>query len=254
MSIIHSSNKPCYVYDPSAGSNFESGATGGSALGTSIATVGGLGSTANMAYREHTVDANGNHEYKQVWDKRVMLTAGMTVVAGAASGAAALSQVAGPGGAIAAAGLGLLTQSAKGYFDRADSQKCKAALRDISDALMTEIVLTQEFDLDPDLMVVLNVLEYSTGQQKKKGRKGLANLSVVGQPLKVMWNLGAGAIKLAKHTKGLTREQNAQAIVEIAKKPTGKAGEFARAIIQSIVAKNYEDILASAVSNAMKTG
>ncbi len=245
---ISSINQPGYQYNKDAGNPFESGMTGGAALGTFISTAGGLGASRDVFVRQHVVNADGSHTYEQTYDGRAMTTSALTLLAGAASGAAALSQVAGPGGAVAAAGLGVLANMAMGGFAVQDSRRCAAKLK-VIEGKLGKMAYT-----DPDLVVVSEVVDYCLGQQSTKNAKGWLNASGVGQPVKTLYGVGRGAYKLAKGTKGLARAEHARLIVEIAQKPTGQAPALARELIQALVAKSYDDIMADAVANAMKTG
>lgn len=254
-SPIASINQPAFEYNKDAGNQFESSFTGGAALSGFIATAGGLGSGSGVFMRQPIVNADGSHGgYKQTYDGRAATTAALTIMAGAASGAAALSQVAGPGGAVAAAGLGVMANMAGGGFAIQDSSRCTAKLLAIQEKLGSNLARKMSTDKDPDLRMVAEVVEYCLGQQKKKYVKGLANLSAVGQPIKTLWNTGVGAYKLYNKTKGLDRAQYSRKIVEIAQKPSGEAASLARDLIQALVAKSYDDIMSDAVASAMKSG
>jgi hypothetical protein len=253
-SPIASINQPAYQYNKDAGNSFESGMTGGAALGGFIATAGGLGASGGVFIRQHKVNADGSHSYEQSYDGRAMTTSALTIMAGAASGAAALSQVAGPGGAVAAAGLGVLANMAVGGFAIQDSRRCTARLTVIQDRLGANLGLRMRTEADPDLRVVAEVVQYCLDQQNKKYFKGIANATGVGQPIKTLWNTGVGAAKLIKGTKGLDRAQYSRKIVEIAQKPSGEAASLARELIAALVAKSYDDIMSDAVANAMKSG
>lgn len=248
MPQIASINQPGYQYNPNAGNAFESHMTGGAALGSFIATAGGLGASSGVFVRQHVVNADGSHSYQQTYDGRAMTTSALTIMAGAASGAAALSQVAGPGGAVAAASLGVIANMASGGFAMQDSCRCVSALKEIQKKLGARA------SGDPDVAIVADVVEYCLGQQSKKFYKGLANLVAVGQPIKTLWNTGVGATKLVKGTKGLARAEYSRKIVEISQKSAGAAPPLARELIQALVAKSYDDIMSDAVANAMKSG
>lgn len=253
-SPIASKNLPGFQYDKDAGNQFESSFTGGAALGTSIATVFGLGGANGVFVRRRVDNADGSVGSKQSYDGRAATTSALTIMAGAASGAAALSQVAGPGGAVAAAGLGVMANMAVGGFAMQDSSRCTASLLQIQEKLGAGLAGNTAPNMDPDLRMVAEVVEYCLAQQKKKYFKGMANATGAGQPIKTLWNTGVGAYKLYKGTKGLDRAEYSRKIVEIAQKPSGQAPLLARALIQALVAKSYDDIMSDAVATAMKSG
>jgi hypothetical protein len=248
MSQMTGQDIPGWVWDPNAGSHLESGMAGGSAMAGWVGTLGGLSNTGGLL--NVTYDENGN-PIRSI-DKRVAATTAITVCAGAANGAAALSQIAGPGGAIAGTALGMITTAVSGGFAAYDAQKAIAQLKLIHDEVWA--AQTSLKGGDNDLYEVSDILGYCIGKQGVKRNKGIANASLVGQPLGGLYKSGKAIDKYIKGTKGQGRTQAAKGLLAIAKKNTGPAAGFARRVIETIAAKNFENILTDAIADAMKSG
>jgi hypothetical protein len=242
-------NLPGWQYDPSAGSTGEARMTGGAAVATFIATAGGLGSTSGLL----TVTPDGQGGVRRGVDARVAATTGLTAMAAAASGAAAFSQIAGPGGAVAGTVLGMIGTAVNGGLAAYDAQGTKATLLEIQ---KYAIAATRTGEKGEDIDAVLEALDFCIHQQGVKFAKGVANTSIVGQPLLIGYKTGRALQKWADGTKGVARDSISRQLVEISKKPDGTASApgLARRIIAAVVAKNYDSIMQDAVSNAMKTG
>lgn len=235
-------NEPSWIYNSAAGSTAESQMTGASGTAAFLATAGGLANTTGLL--------QVNDGVRSV-DRRLAVTTSLGVCAAAASGAALFSQVAGPGGAIAAAGLGILGNMINGGLMRYDAQRSMAALKQIDKELEGIPASPGE---QSDLEIVRGTVQYCIGKQQGKVNKGVANMLVVGQPMVPIYKTGKAAYKFYQGTKGANRADHSRKLVAIARKDAGKASEYARRVIEVLVAKNFDDVLTDAVSNAMKSG
>jgi hypothetical protein len=235
-------NEASWIYNPAAGSTAESQMTGGAGTAAYLATGAGLSNTTGLLQINDGVRGV---------DRRLAVTTSLGVCAAAASGAALFSQVAGPGGAIAAAGLGILGNSINGGLMSYDAQRSMAALKQIDKEL--EGIPKSPGELT-DLETVREVVHYCIGKQSGKRIKGAANMLMVGQPLVPVYKTGKAMLKFYQGTKGVNRTEHSRKLVEIARKDVGKASEYARRVVEVLVAKNFDDVLTDAVANAMKSG
>lgn len=237
-------NLPGNIYDPGAGSVGESRMTGGAQFATWFSNFGGLAGVSDLV----VVDADGRRQI----NGRVAVTTGLTVMAAAASGASAFSQLAGPGGAVAGSVLGLLSTAATGGFAAFDAQSTRAALLQIQEKAVAAKKMGEKGDID----AVLEALEFCLKQQRRKFYKGVGNATMAGQPIVALYRTGRAIQKTVNGTKGVGRADVSRQLVEISKKPssTDAAPGLARQIIAAVVAKNYDSIMQDAVSSAMRTG
>lgn len=238
------------------GKELDAGLSSGSGYAGKIANGYGFGGTTGLL--QNKVGEDG--AVSKTYNKRVAATTALTVMAAAASGAATLAPAAGPGGAVAGTAIGMLATAFQGGFAVADAQKGRAELlriqREIQGTMGVAAVLGAMAPAalsDPDMQVVAQTLEFCLGQESRKEAKGWANASVIGQPGLVAYKTGRALAKWGSNTKGVARETNSRQIVAVANKDT-KAGELARRVIAAVVAKNFDDIMANAVADAMKTG
>jgi len=238
------SNTVGTTYDPNAGSTGESQMTGGAAFATWGANFGGLSGTTGLL--QVTRDENG--VVTRGIDRRTLASTSLVACAAAASGAAAFSQVAGPGGAIAGTALGLLSTALTGGLAAYDAQTAIAKLKE----LQARIDAVQPWTAD--MAVVADSITYCLGKQAVRRNKGLANASIAGQPLNALWKTQRAVTKFAQGTKGVNRAYHARRLVEIAEKPKSEASDAARIVIGLVAAKDFKDILVTAVADSMKSG
>jgi hypothetical protein len=231
-------------YDNEAGSQIESSVQGAGGL-MAASSLFGTSSINGVLVNTQNEDGTFNREI----NGRAGAAATISVLAGAATGAAAFSQLAGPGGAVAGAAFNMIGTALTGGLAAYDSQKCMAELRRLDGMLDLPTLVWTE-----DLVTVAVAIEYCNRKQKVKFNKGLANASVAGQPLVAMYRGGKAAMKWFQGTKGKNREQISRDLVRIAQKNGGAASDIARQVIAAIAAQNFESFIVGSVANAMKSG
>lgn len=242
-------NLPSWQWDPNAGSTGEARVGGGAAVAGFISSVGALGNTADLL----VVTPDGEGGQHRSMNMRTAATTLLTVMAATASGAAAFSQIAGPGGAAAGTVLGLLGGAVNGGLQVSDAHSTKAKLEQLQTfALACKAAGEQGEDIDD----VIGVLVFCLGQQATRKWKGIANATMVGQPLLGAYKAMRGAWKWYSKTKGVDRELASKTLVDIARKGGGRgsAPAIARGIIATVVQRDYDSIIQGAVANAMKSG
>nr|WP_315213140.1 hypothetical protein [uncultured Duganella sp.] len=236
--------KPSWVYDPNQGSVGESQMGGGAAVGTWLATAGGLSGTTGLLTVEK--DAKGN--VVRSVDGRVATTTLLTAGAGVAAGMANFSQLAGPAGAVAGTVLGVVATAVTGGLKAYDASKTIAKLETIQTKLKG-----QPQPLSPDLLLVQDAITYCLAKQNVKFKKGVANAALVGQPVVPLVRAGKAVSKFVQGTKGVHRRNCAGSLVELSEKGSGVASALAKEIIVAIISMNYESIMTNALADAMKT-
>jgi hypothetical protein len=235
-----------WVYDPNAtGSAQQSGMQGGAGIGSWVSNVGGMGSTTGLL----KVTRNANGTVTRSIDRRVAATTLLNAGAAAASGAAAFSVAAGPGGAVAGAVLGAVGGAISGGLAAYDAQKTIASIGQLIERAQKPTTVIKP----ADRAELLEALNYCVRKSAVKRNKGIANATIVGQPATVLYKGAKAVYKFAKGTKGVNREKYAEYLVEKAKSKD-EAGNIAREAVRSIMDMNYDQIAKSAVADAMKSG
>jgi len=235
--------KGAWIYDPNQGSTGESQMTGGAAVGSWIATAGGMAGTAGLL----TVETDANGKVSRSVDGRVMATTLLSAGAGVAAGMANFSQLAGPAGAVAGTVLGVVSTAVTGGLKAYDANKTIAALKVImakAEGLPRPI--------NQDVVVVKEAIEYCLAKQGVKYHKGLANAALIGQPVVPVIRASKAVTKWVQGTKGVHRRNCARTLVTVAE-GSGPAAALAKEVIVAIVKMNYESIMTNALADAMKT-
>ena len=212
---------------------------------SSGSTVFGMNNTTGLVTGR--LDEHG--KFHQEVNGRNVLTTCLTGMAGAASGVAAFSQVAGPYGALAGAALGVIGAAINGGLAAYDTNKTIARLKEIK----AKIPSWSDGDATGDLVVVNQVIDFCLGKMGNKRFRAAATAAVVGQPLVPLYRTVRAGYKIATHTKGLQRATSARDLVEISKKQ-GRAGDLAREVIGALFARNFEQVMVDTVADAMKSG
>ncbi|KAB0486899.1 hypothetical protein SAMN04490202_0354 [Pseudomonas reinekei] len=232
------------IYDNEAGSQIESSVQGAGGL-MAASSLFGTSSINGVLVNTQNDDGTFNREI----NGRAGASAAISVLAGAATGAAAFTQLAGPGGAVAGAAFNMIGTALTGGLAAYDSQKCIAELRRLDGMLDVPNLHWTE-----DLVTVSMAIEYCIGKQQVKFNKGVSNATGVGQPLVAAYRGGKAVMKWIQGTKGKNRQQISKELVRIAQKNNGIAPEMARQVISAIAAQNFDSFIVDSVANAMKSG
>ena len=236
-----------WQYDPNAtGSAQESGMTGGGGVASWVSNFGAMGGTTGLL----NVEKDHQGKVTRSVNSRVAVTTLLGAGAAAASGAAAFSAAAGPGGAIAGAVLGTVSGAITGGLAAYDGQKAIAALTQVHDLLL--VVLRHEPG-NVEAAELEECVRYCLGKNAVKRNKGIANASIVGQPMTALYKAGKAIYKTAQGTKGVNRKKNAEQLLKLAKQ-NSPIGVQARKVVEIIIMKDYDRIASDAVADAMKSG
>lgn len=232
------------IYDNEAGSPTESLVQGTGGL-MAVSSLFGTSSINGVLVNTQNEDGTFTREF----NGRASAAATISVLAGAATGAAAFTQLAGPGGAVAGAAFNMIGAALTGGLAAYDSQKCIAELRRIE----ARIDAVPDPDWTEDLTTVWAVVGYCIGKQQVKFRKGVANATGVGQPAVAAYRGGKAMMKWVKGTKGKNRRQVSKDLMFVAQKNGGIAPQLAREVITAIAAQNFDSFLIDSLANAMKS-
>lgn len=142
-------------------------------------------------------------------------------------------------------GVGLVCNAISNGIDAYDTQKTVAALRKLSKEKLPR-VSGQERD---DLEFVIEL-----AWKKKNRHVGIAVGSAipVGSIGVSIYRGIRGAHKKRTGTKGVSRKQAADILLEYKNKP-GPAGDIAREIIVIVAGRNFEDLMKKSIANALKS-
>jgi hypothetical protein len=206
-------------------------------------TVFGMNNTTGLVNGRLAADGTFHQEV----NGRNVMTTCLTGMAGAASGVAAFSQIAGPYGAVAGAALGVIGQAINGGLAAFDTHRTIAALKNTRSKIPVWI------DEGSDMAVVGTVIDFCLGKMQTRFIKSAATAAVVGQPLVPLYKAGRAIQKTVMHAKGKDRAINARDLVAISQKE-GPAAGLAREVIGALFARKYEQIMVDTVADAMKSG
>jgi hypothetical protein len=232
---------------PDTSQNWGDQLSGGSGQAGWISNLGGLSGSGNNLL---SVERDGAGAVTRSVDRRAAATTALALCASAASGAATFSQAAGPIAGAVGTAVGMVSTALTGGFTAYDGQKAIAQLKAIQASLSesTSVQWTQ------DLKLVADALDYCISKQTVKRNKGVADATLLGQPVNAIYKGGRAVVKFAKGTKGANRAMTAETLVQIAKKNVGTAPKIARRMIEIIAAQNFESVLTNAVADALKSG
>ena len=194
------------------------------------------------------IDEKGKRHLNTASTVSGLLTGGAFV---ASSLATALDEV-GKEAAVAPLGIAssVVGTVCKGISGGVTAHKAQKAIAALEQAYHAADMLP---DSNEDRVLLMYTIDRCIGKQRVKRNKGIANATLVGQPLNTLYRAGKAAWKFAKRTKGVHRRENAQNLMGIAKKQ-GDAGKIARDAIKAIIDQNYEEIATKALEDAMKSG
>jgi hypothetical protein len=206
--------------------------------GMYVATAGGLAGTSGLYSTNDGV--NG---------RQVALTA--LRVCGAAAGGLATygSGVTCGAGAIAAGAIGMITTAVQGGFSAWDAQKTVAKLKEIRDRVANP---NSARGTREDRAKFVDVLDGCIGKATNKLSYGVANATVVGQPLMAGYRTGRAIAKAVAGQKGVGRERRATFLYDLAKGGGPLAG-LANEAIQAICMADFEKFMKTALADAMKS-
>ncbi len=197
------------------------------------ASFGGVSSYSDLSGNSFLPDSG------QPLDKRAIGLNSLKV----ASTVASSIPGAGPAGSV----ISMVGRAIGGGLNAYDAQNTVAELKAIAVSLNGSSLSAS------DKSKLQGCLDHLLAKQGIKFKAGVSNATVIGQPGETIYRAGKAIYKFAKGTKGVHRQESAQALIDMLKSPNADAKGFAERILMAVAKNDFDKMIKATIANVFKS-